>query len=102
MERPPDHLGGLDRAINDLSNHIGEASGDRFPVLRISVVARALDDRPAPDAWTAGLGLGGQRLFIVPTLDLVVVTTAGRYGQPDAGRVPWEIFRHYVMDAVAP
>jgi CubicO group peptidase (beta-lactamase class C family) len=30
-------------------------------------------------AWIAGWGLGGQRIFIMPDRDLVVVTTAGLY-----------------------
>lgn len=57
-----------------------------------------IDGRRLP--WTAGFGNGGQRLFIVPELDLVVVTTAGLYNSPMQRRVPWEIFRRYVVDAV--
>ena len=30
-------------------------------------------------AWTAGIGNGGQRLFVLPDLQAVVVMTAGQY-----------------------
>ena len=38
--------------------------------------------------WTAGVGLGGQRVFVVPSLDLVVVVTAGMYKSPMQAWVP--------------
>ncbi|MGO1077342.1 serine hydrolase domain-containing protein [Inquilinus sp. CA228] len=33
--------------------------------------------------WAAGIGWGGQRLFLVPDRDLLVVVTAGLYDRPD-------------------
>ena len=38
--------------------------------------------------WAAGVGYGGQRLFVVPALDLVVMVNAGHYSGPLQGVIP--------------
>ena len=41
--------------------------------------------------WIGALGNGGQRIWIVPSLKLLVVTTMGLYDSPEQGRVPARI-----------
>jgi len=49
--------------------------------------------------WAAGVGWGGQRLYAVPDLDLVVMINAGHYGGPLQGLIPFGIFTKVVLPA---
>jgi CubicO group peptidase (beta-lactamase class C family) len=50
--------------------------------------------------WAAGYGIGGQRLFVVPSLDLVVMISSGLYGRPLQFVLPNNIFTQVVLPAV--
>jgi CubicO group peptidase (beta-lactamase class C family) len=58
-----------------------------------------LNGRELP--WTAGIGYGGQRLFVQPDTDLVVAVTAGEYADPQQrGALPLAIFGQHVLPAI--
>lgn len=50
--------------------------------------------------WIAGLGNGGQRLYVVPELRLVVAVNGANYGSPLQGTVPHAILNRLVLPAV--
>lgn len=50
--------------------------------------------------WVAGVGLGGQRLYVVPALDLVVMINSGHYSSPLQGVIPASIFNRFILPAV--
>jgi len=50
--------------------------------------------------WISGQGWGGQRLFIVPSLDIVVVTTAAMYASPRQNNPGLDILANFVVPAV--
>ncbi|MGO4339458.1 serine hydrolase domain-containing protein [Labrys sp. KB_33_2] len=64
-------------------------------------LGRSLVDHRSVD-WIAGFGYGGQRLFIVPSLDLTVMVHAGRYGGQDEGGFAAAILNRYVLPAAKP
>jgi hypothetical protein len=56
------------------------------------------DDRDVP--WIAAMGRGGQRVFIVPSADLVVITTSGLYASPVQGQAALDMLYSVVFPAL--
>jgi CubicO group peptidase (beta-lactamase class C family) len=48
----------------------------------------------------AAQGLGGQRIFIIPELDLVMAMTSGQYGSPRQGNAPLDILANFIIPSV--
>jgi CubicO group peptidase (beta-lactamase class C family) len=49
------------------------------------------------DPWWGGFGEGGQRLWVLPDLKLVVAVTAGNYGTDDQWMPPTRVLREVVL-----
>jgi len=55
----------------------------------------------ASTPWIGAFGNGGQRLFVLPELELIVVVTAGNYNQPENWRTPTAVLTQFVLPALA-
>jgi CubicO group peptidase (beta-lactamase class C family) len=53
-----------------------------------------------PITWAGAFGNGGQRAWVVPSAELVVIVTTGLYDAPEADTVVREMFTRYVLPAV--
>lgn len=75
--------------------HLGGASayGYLWWLGRSSVRSREFD-------WVAGIGYGGQRLFVVPSADLVVAVTAGVYTRRSAQDLAGDTVLDAVLSAI--
>jgi CubicO group peptidase (beta-lactamase class C family) len=49
----------------------------------------------------AAMGNGGQRLFVLPDLDLTAAITAGNYDDPDQWRTPVTLLEQVILPAIA-
>jgi len=50
--------------------------------------------------WIGGFGYGGQRLFVLPSLDTVVVATCGDYADEKQWLPPIRVVREVVLASV--
>jgi CubicO group peptidase (beta-lactamase class C family) len=50
--------------------------------------------------WMGGMGNGGQRLIVLPDLDLVVAITAGNYDAPDEGQMALKIVQEVILPSL--
>lgn len=51
-------------------------------------------------AWIAAQGLGGQRIFVVPEFDLVVMTTSGLYTSGRQGQAALDILANSIIPSI--
>jgi CubicO group peptidase (beta-lactamase class C family) len=50
--------------------------------------------------WIAAMGSGGQRIFILPDRDLIVMTTSGLYFQPRQGDGALDMMANFILPSV--
>ena len=79
--------------------------GGEFPSHKIegppfAAKATDLDALRTAVVDAAGVGYGGQRLFVLPELDIVVAMTAGNYADKDQWIPPIRVMREAVLPSV--
>jgi len=69
-----------------------------FTAIRGGSAGRFRGDKEV--TWIAAMGLGGQRIFVIPDLDLVVATTSGLYTSPRQGVAALDLLYRFVIPSV--
>jgi CubicO group peptidase (beta-lactamase class C family) len=52
---------------------------------------------PGRHRWLAGIGNGGQRLYLMPDAELATVVLCGAYNRPDQSQAPSRIWREIIL-----
>ena len=71
-----------------------------LPFGKTRAADRSARARAAQPTRCAAVGLGGQRIFVVPALDLVAIVNAGLYHSPMQAWVPLIVLNRYVLAAM--
>ena len=91
---------GLDRAIGQAALS-GHRLFRRIVLLRPAMVAGTLDLVATREVkWIAAMGSGGQRIFIVPDRDLVVMTTSGLISGARQGDGALDMLTNFILPSV--
>ena len=53
---------------------------------------------PGKHRWLAGIGNGGQRLYLMPDAELATVVLCGAYNRPDQSQAPSRIWREIILE----
>ncbi len=79
-------------AVSSIGGYGYQWYGGNFPV--------GAETTTRDEAWIGAFGNGGQRLFVVPGIRLIIVVTAGNYNEPGQAQAPIAIVRNAILPSL--